>query len=554
MEYRSAMRSVSYVLVLFFSTVVSQISAQPPVVESVRNAASNLASALTPQMLVSIYGSNLASETASSGTPLPAELAGTSVTFNGIRAPLLYVSPGQVNTQVPSEIQGAVSANVVVTTAAGPSAPFAVSVSSGRTPGIFTQDSSGCGQGAVANIHADGTVTLNTPKASFDPQRDLGFTVFVTGLGSFPDRSDGAAWPFNAGDNQNTQFGVTLSTLGADYSAYSTDLSVSYAGPAPDTAGIDQVNALYFPEPNFTLPPPDRPNFTNPLPEGCRIALYLGSPGASDRYSQYVNVSILSGGGACADPPAESLGTVTWQQTVTSGPGGTSTAATVAMQFLKAPGIRFEQPPVVSVSSADSWGFFRPPPAVCAASYPATFDSSAIIVSGPGFGPISLQPANQNGIVSYQAALPTALQNGSYTVSAQGSDSVASFSAVATLPAPISITNDLRPGTTISLPFTLNWTGGHSDSVVTVQLLAHVPGQQSTPILFATASASAGSRPLPLPPPQAAFSFPTGTPIEIMVIQQPAKAPSRPFAASGLTLGGDQTWRYVFDFTGIESQ
>jgi hypothetical protein len=84
--------------------------------------------------------------------------------------------------------------------------------------------------------------------------------------------------------------------------------------------------------------------------------------------------------------------------------------------------------------------------------------------------------------------------------------------------------------------------------------MAHVPGQQATPILFATASASEGRRPLSLPPPQAAFSFPTGTPIEIMVIQQPAKAPSRPFAVSGLTLGGDQTWRYVFDFTGIESR
>jgi hypothetical protein len=129
-----------------------------------------------------------------------------------------------------------------------------------------------------------------------------------------------------------------------------------------------------------------------------------------------------------------------------------------------------------------------------------------------------------------------------------------SFNAGATLPRPITITNDLRPGTAIPLPFTLNWTGGDSDSVVTVQLLAHPPGQQATPILFATASASEGSRPLPLPPPQAAFSFPTGTPVEIIVIQQPAKAPSRPFDAAGLTLGGNQTWRYLFDFTGIESR
>jgi uncharacterized protein (TIGR03437 family) len=538
------MPSISYRVVLLFSAAVSQVSAQQPVVQSVRNAGNNVASALTPQMLVSIYGANLASEVASSGVPLPTELGGTSVTFDGIRAPLLYVSPGQVNAQVPSGVHGAVSANVVVTTAAGSSAPFAESVSSGRTPGIFTQDSSGCGQGAVANVHADGTVTLNTPQSSFDPQRDLGLTIFLTGIGPFPDRADGAAWPFNLDDNQNRQFGVNLLTQGAKYSTYSTNLPVSYAGPAPDTAGVDQVNALYFPGPNYSLPPP----------EGCRIALYLGSSSARDHYSQYVNVSIHSGGGACVDPPAESLGTVTWQQSVTSGAGGISAAASVAIELLKAPGIGFEQPPVVSVSSVDSWGFFRPLPAVCAASYPATLDAGAITVTGPGFGPISAQPANQNGIVSYHAALPTApLQGGSYSVSAQGGAGRASFSAVATLPPPITITNDLRSGTAITLPFTLNWTGGDSDSVVTVQLMAHVPGQQATPILFATASASEGRRPLPLPPPQAAFSFPTGTPIEIMVIQQPAEAPSRPFAVSGLTLGGDQTWRYVFDFTGIET-
>ena len=48
--------------------------------------------------LVAIFGRNLAATTASATSfPLPKTLAGTSVTFGGISAPLLYVSPTQIN-------------------------------------------------------------------------------------------------------------------------------------------------------------------------------------------------------------------------------------------------------------------------------------------------------------------------------------------------------------------------------------------------------------------------------------------------------------------------
>ena len=39
----------------------------------------------------------------------------------------------------------------------------------------------------------------------------------------------------------------------------------------------------------------------------------------------------------------------------------------------------------------------------------------------------------------------------------------------------------LKAGTAITLPFTLNWTGGANDSLVTVQLIAHVAGQLASP-------------------------------------------------------------------------
>jgi uncharacterized protein (TIGR03437 family) len=57
---------------------------------------------VAPGGLVTIYGADLARETqAASSTPLPLTLAGASVTFNGQPAALLFVSPGQINAQLP---------------------------------------------------------------------------------------------------------------------------------------------------------------------------------------------------------------------------------------------------------------------------------------------------------------------------------------------------------------------------------------------------------------------------------------------------------------------
>jgi len=67
---------------------------------------------------VSIYGTNLASSTATWTGNFPTSLGGTSVTIDGTLAYLSYVSPGQINLQVPKETAtGAVP--VSVTTAGG---------------------------------------------------------------------------------------------------------------------------------------------------------------------------------------------------------------------------------------------------------------------------------------------------------------------------------------------------------------------------------------------------------------------------------------------------
>src|SRR5438105_3478110 len=74
--------------------------------------------------LATIFGSNLASGTAQAGTvPLPTILGGVQVTVAGTRAPVFYVSPTQINYQVPFEAPISGSVAVVVTRDGTPSAP-----------------------------------------------------------------------------------------------------------------------------------------------------------------------------------------------------------------------------------------------------------------------------------------------------------------------------------------------------------------------------------------------------------------------------------------------
>src|ERR1019366_8524847 len=159
-------------------------------------------------------------------------------------------------------------------------------------------------------------------------------------------------------------------------------------------------------------------------------------------------------------------------------------------------------------------------------------DAGPLTGTEPGGRPVSLQPQNQNGVISYQS--PTfagAIQAGDYSITdASGATAVGPFAAEATLPAPITITTNLQPGTPISLPFTLNWTGGGSDSVVSVQLNVIVPGQLSTPVLEATSPATAGTRTLTLPvPPASLFSMAARADPDTQVTQQPAQAQSHLF-------------------------
>jgi uncharacterized protein (TIGR03437 family) len=199
---------------------------------AVTNAASALQGPIAPGEIVTLFGtgigpSTLTQFTLSNGT-IGTAIAGTSATFNGVAAPLIYVSSGLVAAIAPYALANATSADIAVTFQGNVSAvtvPVAASA-----PGIFTANSTGHGQAAAVN--QDGS--LNGPG---NPAKMGSFiSLYVTGEGqTIPGGSDGklaTSPPFPA---------PVLKVL---VSIGGKQAIVGYAAAAPtQVAGLMQVNA-----------------------------------------------------------------------------------------------------------------------------------------------------------------------------------------------------------------------------------------------------------------------------------------------------------------------
>lgn len=134
-------------VILFFlflaAALPAQNTSQTPVIATggVLNAASSLAN-LAPGSLATLYGSQLAD-----GTPtiaftnsFPSKAGGVTVSVNGVNAPLIYVSPTQINFQIPWETPVGASVPTIVTRDTTPSAPVSVSIAAAEAPSMFLND------------------------------------------------------------------------------------------------------------------------------------------------------------------------------------------------------------------------------------------------------------------------------------------------------------------------------------------------------------------------------------------------------------------------------
>ncbi|MEP7339673.1 MAG: M36 family metallopeptidase [Acidobacteriota bacterium] len=180
---------------------------------------------IAPGSLASIFGTNLAVRTEAAPTaPLPFELAGTTVSVNGVPAPLVAVSPSQVNFVVPPGAEIG-TATIIVSNPAGTYAAGTVEIAL-SAPALFTRNSAGTGD-AFALATVDG-VNYQTPP----------FDVVVGGRSNILVLS-GTGFRRAQAANPNDDNGVAESvtaTIGG------RPARVLFAGAQGDFTGLDQIN------------------------------------------------------------------------------------------------------------------------------------------------------------------------------------------------------------------------------------------------------------------------------------------------------------------------
>jgi uncharacterized protein (TIGR03437 family) len=493
-----------------------------------------------------VFGSNLAATQQSAGLPFPFTLGGTTVTMNGLPAPLVFVSAGQINAQVPSGLplqQGntigpsILTANVVVTTGAGVSAPVSFGVTA-NWPGIFAMDGSGCGPAAALNT-TPSAVSINAAANSAAPGDYI--TLFGTGFGLVPQQPpDGMAG------------------VGSGYFLAWTEASIdgkvivqpAYAGLAPTLPGVDQVN--------FQIPAGTRNGCAVPV----RASQVFGSPA--------VTISVQGGRGQCTDPPIQSYGQVSFNKSVVYGPGSgpaTSTESFTAT-FPSGPGMQPPAPPTIVLAPRYVASEQVGPAFIFTTAVPIRVRSCPV----PGYSHLSagstLQVSRSDGIaatvpsqslddgVSYGMTLPTGfIGPGGYSISGTAGGVVGLQGANVKIGSPITITSSFSPDTVISesKPLTVTWTGGDAGTLVKVALISE--RQES----YSYADAASGSLTISpacaghpgIFPGACTFGINTSTNAQVSVQVLPAPDQTTSVQVPGVTGPVQLTWQYSYSWQGL---
>jgi uncharacterized protein (TIGR03437 family) len=196
------------------------------------DAANGQAAPIVPGELVTIYGTYLGppegvSPPVSADGVLPSSYAGTSVSVNGVAAPLLFVSGTQINAVAPFNISSLTLAELRIKAFGYESETLSLPADL-AAPALFTADGSGKGQAAALN--QDGTLNSVANPASAASV----VTVYGTGFGAtVPISKDGV---LTGSDLFGIALPVTVS-VGGKWA------KVTYSGSAPGlVAGVSQIN------------------------------------------------------------------------------------------------------------------------------------------------------------------------------------------------------------------------------------------------------------------------------------------------------------------------
>lgn len=185
--------------------------------------------------IASIFGANLGYTGLDAGfVPLPSTVDSTTAIINGIPVPLFFVSPTQINFQIPWELAGQTEASLTVLVGGLASTPQIVRLSP-TSPGLFAVDRTGSGQGAIL---ISGSSEFAAPSGSVRGQaarpvrRAETISVYCTGLGPVTSQPTTGEPPAE----------LSLTALTPEVTVGGVPAAATFSGLAPGFVGLYQVN------------------------------------------------------------------------------------------------------------------------------------------------------------------------------------------------------------------------------------------------------------------------------------------------------------------------
>jgi uncharacterized protein (TIGR03437 family) len=215
-----------------FLVHVGHLVAEAPSIRSVVNGAGFGSGAVSANSIVSVFGAGYGEGGSATEVPLPESLGGTEVYVDEYRAPLFFVSPGQVNAQMPVEVAGRISAAVTVRRANLVSPPFSI-VLSGFRPGLFTYGE--MNSPVIVSGTSGRLVTGSEPSFAGDT-----LVLYASGLGpALPAPGSGRPAPFDTLSRGIYPLQVVFEQDGRTFG-----VAPVFSGLAPGFVGVYQINVV----------------------------------------------------------------------------------------------------------------------------------------------------------------------------------------------------------------------------------------------------------------------------------------------------------------------
>ena len=215
--------------------LISRVSVTPvsPV------SAASYGNTLAAESISAAFGDQLATATqVTASVPLPTSLAGTSVTVRDSKgidrlAPLFFVSPSQINFQMPADVASGKAALAVIS--GGNVVSLGTTAVASVAPGLFTANANGSGLAAavVFRVKANGAQSYESV-TRIDAVTGQVVAVPID-LGATDDQV--FLLLYGTGVRGRSGINAVKVFIGGASS------EVSYAGPQGDYVGLDQINA-----------------------------------------------------------------------------------------------------------------------------------------------------------------------------------------------------------------------------------------------------------------------------------------------------------------------